>query len=109
MDRAQKVSAIVDNINKQLDIPVLGEETERKAIAWAVNRVESYLPEQALDCMLSASDGISDDEIATMKAHAVEAAAQASPLNDTVDRLLFAPVVDYLFDMARKGVSVVQN
>lgn len=57
------VKDIVRRLNEQTDIPFVNEAMEGDALLWLVERVNSAVPNWVLQFMVSAADGLTEEEL----------------------------------------------
>lgn len=108
--REEKIAKIVEAMNAATDIPLVGEQTEGKALEWLAGKTLVHLPDRALDAILTVSDGLSDDEIAMLSdvlTSFVNSAVDIPYVPEAGEELIFRQVIDFVLSKAKEGVSIL--
>ncbi len=105
----QNLEAVVDAINKELNIPVLTEAQEAAGIRFVLNRIAPVIPADVLTFIGDTADGLDDTEIKKMEDYIVSKAVDIvglpwlpRQLKDAIVR----PVVEALLKYAVKGKAI---
>ena len=101
--------ALVARINLSLDLPFIGEDTERVAIEWVVDKVVPLIPESIRQFVLDAADGVSDDELKRLEdvlVNVLNTYIDIPWMPESIEAQLIRPVVQSVLDVARPGVSL---
>lgn len=113
LDEAQ-IDWIVKEVNKKVNVPLLGEKAEgkliRKAVDLVLNKLDDALPEEVTKFMADAADGIEPGTDTTeMQENTVDflnKEINLPILNEKQEGDLIGKIVALLFDALEKGKSV---
>lgn len=113
LDEAQ-INWIVKEVNKKVNVPLLGEKAEgkliRKAVDLVLAKLDDALPEEITKFMTDAADGIEPGaDTAEMKENTVDflnKEINLPILNEKQEGKLIGKIVDLLFDALEKGKTV---
>lgn len=113
LDEAQ-VNWITKEVNKKVNVPLLGEKAEgkliRKAVELVLKKLDGALPEEVTNFMTDAADGIEPGaDTSEMKDNTVDflnKEINIPILNEKQEGDLISKIVDLLFDALEKGESV---
>lgn len=110
MTREEKIAAIVTAVNAATDVPFIGEVTEGKAITWLANKTLVHLPDRALDAILEASKGLTDDEIGMLTdvlVSFINAEVDVPWVPETVEDMAIRQGVTFILGKAKEGLSII--
>ena len=113
LDEAQ-INWIVKEVNKKVNVPLLGEKAEgkllRKAVELVLRKLDDALPEEITKFMTDAADGIEPGaDTAEMQENTVNflnKEINLPILNEKQEGKLLKKIVALLFDALEKGKSV---
>lgn len=105
----QNLEAVVDAINKELNLPIIGEEGEAVGIRFILVRIAPVIPAEVLGFIGDAADGLDETELKKMEDYVVSKAVDIvglpwlpRPMKDAIVR----PVIDALLKYAVKGKAI---
>jgi hypothetical protein len=100
------IDDLVRKLNDQFNFPILSEESEAKGINWLVTKVAPHVPEWALVAMATVADGVTREELETLKTVLVGEINKLVDIPGAPEMLearLIGFVVDGLLEYALEG------
>jgi hypothetical protein len=107
MSTEEFIETLVSRLNVELDVPFIGEEAEASILRWCVTQASPFIPSKLRGAVLSAADGIDEQELATIEEIVVDL------INENIDipwlpesqeaSLVFRPIVKALSGYAKLG------
>lgn len=109
----QQIEALADKLNAKLDIPLVGEGTERQILMTALQQLNKLLAGQLGEELRSTITPLIDgsatgDEATRLRSQAVELLNKKVNLpvvGEETEAKLLGPVVDGIVDVLRKNVG----
>jgi len=109
----EQIDWLADRINEKIDLPLLGEKSEKAIIRTAISKVldllEDELPEEFVNFIDDVSDGFepqNEAQLALLKdntARFLNNNINIPLLSERSEKRLFDSLIDFLFDAMQKG------
>lgn len=103
---------LVNKINKELDLPFVGEAAEAELISLVVTPIAAYIPEAAQDLVLAAVDGLDAEEVesmldplASILANEIASRIDIPLLNEATERLVVRKILAAVFVAVNDGLK----
>lgn len=104
------IDLLTEQINQQLDIPVISEQTEAAAIRWCVSLFVRFIPQSIRQFCLDAADGVSAEELGRLEdvlTNVINVLVNIPGVPDFLEERIIRTIVKACLEFAKQGNSLV--